>query len=51
MLGIFEIALSDIDIFYMTITENFDRFDYFNLDTSFLENENFTLKTEAPFFN
>ena len=31
----------------MTIIENFERFRYFNIDTCFLENENFTLKTES----
>ena len=35
----------------MTMTENFDRFDYFNFDTSFLENKNLTSKTETPFFS
>ena len=38
-------------MFYRRITENFEHFHYFNFDTSFLENENLILKTEAPLFS
>ena len=33
----------------MTISENFDHFQYFNFETDFLENENFFQKTGVPF--
>ena len=36
--------------FYMTISENFKRFQYFNFETDFLENENLFQKTGAQFF-
>ena len=34
----------------MTITENFKRFQYFNFETDFLENENLFQKTGVPSF-
>ena len=34
---------------YMIITENFERFRYFNFETSFLKNENIFRKTGVPF--
>ena len=34
---------------YMIITENFERFCYFNFETSFLKNENIFRKTWVPF--
>ena len=37
--------------FYVTITENFKRFQYFNFETDFLENENLFQKTGVPFFS
>ena len=37
--------------FYVTISENFEHFQYFNLETDFLENENFFQKTGVPFFS
>ena len=33
----------------MTISENFEHFQYFNFETDFLENENFFQKTGVPF--
>ena len=36
--------------FYMTIGGNFERFQYFNFESNFLENENFFQKTGVPFF-
>ena len=33
----------------MTISESFKRFQYFNFETNFLENENFFQKIEVPF--
>ena len=33
----------------MTISGNFKRFQYFNFETDFLENENLFQKTEVPF--
>ena len=33
------------------ISENFEDFQYFNLETDFLENENYFQKTGVPFFN
>ena len=33
----------------MTISENFEHFQYFNYETDFLENENFFQKTGVPF--
>ena len=35
--------------FYVTISENFEHFQYFNFETDFLQNENFFQKTGAPF--
>ena len=35
---------------YVTITGNFERFQYFNFETDFLENENLFQKTGVPFF-
>ena len=34
----------------MTISESFKRFQYFNFETNFLENENLFQKTGVPFF-
>ena len=36
--------------FYVTISENFKRFHYFNFETDFLENRNLFQKTGVPFF-
>ena len=35
--------------FYVTICENFKRFEYLNFETDFLENENLFQKTEVTF--
>ena len=37
--------------FYVTISENFESFQYFNFETDFLENEIFFKKTGVPFFS
>ena len=37
--------------FYVTTSENFEHFQYFNFETDFLENENFFQKTGVPFFS
>ena len=37
--------------FYVTISENFEHFQYFNFETDFLENENFFQKTGVLFFS
>ena len=37
--------------FYMTITGNFERLQYFNSKTSFLKNENLFRKTGVKFFS
>ena len=37
--------------FYMTISENFVSFQYFNFKTDFLKNENLFQKTRVPFFS
>ena len=37
--------------FYVTITENFKRFQYFNFETDFAESENVFQKTGALFFS
>ena len=37
--------------FYVTISENFEHFQYFNFETGFLKNENFFQKTRVPFFS
>ena len=36
--------------FYEIISGNFEHFQYFNLETDFLENENLFEKTGVPFF-
>ena len=36
--------------FFVTISGNFGRFQYFNFETDFLENENLLQKTGVPFF-
>ena len=38
-------------MFYVTITENFKRFQYFNFETDFVENDNLFQKTVIPFFS
>ena len=37
--------------FYVTICENFKRFQYFNIETDFLENEKLFQKTGVKFFS
>ena len=37
--------------FYVTISENFKRFQYFKFDTDFLQKENLFQKTGVPFFS
>ena len=37
--------------FYVTISESFKHFQYFNFKTNFLENENLFRKTGEPFFS
>ena len=37
--------------FYVTITENFEQFQYFNFEINFLKNANPFLKTGVPFFS
>ena len=37
--------------FYVTIMGNFERFQYFNFETNFLENENLFQKTGVLFFS
>ena len=37
--------------FYVTISESFKRFQYFNFETDFLENEDLFQKTGVPFFS
>ena len=37
--------------FYVIISESFKRFQYFNFETNFLENENLFQKTGVPFFS
>ena len=37
--------------FYVTISESFKRFQYFNFETNFLENENLFQKTGVLFFS
>ena len=37
--------------FYVTISENFKSFQYFNFKRDFLENENVFQKTGVPFFS
>ena len=36
--------------FNVKISENFERFQYFNFETDFLENKNPTKKTKVPIF-
>ena len=36
-------------MFYVTITGNFEHFQYFKFETDFLENENLFQKTGVPF--
>ena len=36
-------------MFYVTISEDFEHFQYFNFETDFLENENFFQKTGVKF--
>ena len=36
--------------FYVTISESFKRFQYFNFETNFLDNEDLFQKTAVPFF-
>ena len=37
--------------FYVTISEIFKRFQYYNFETNFLENKNLFQKTGVPFFS
>ena len=37
--------------FYVTNSGNFERFQHFNFEIDFLENENLFKKTGVPFFN
>ena len=37
--------------FSVIISENFERFQYFNFEIDFLENENLFQKTRVPFFS
>ena len=37
--------------FYVGITRNFERFQYFNFETNFLKNENIFQKNWAQFFS
>ena len=37
--------------FYVTISESFKSFQYFNFETNFLENESLFQKTGVPFFS
>ena len=37
--------------FYLTISESFKHFQYFNFETDFLENESLFQKTGVPFFS
>ena len=37
--------------FYVTISESFKRFQYFNFETDFLENENLFQETGTPVFS
>ena len=40
-----------LSCFYVIISENVKRFQYFNFETDFLENENLFQKTGVPFFS
>ena len=37
--------------FYVAISESFKRFQYFNFETNFVENEKICQKTGVPFFS
>ena len=37
--------------FYVTISVNFERFQYFNFETDFLKKENLFQKTGVPYFS
>ena len=52
VLGISKIALClrDLHVFmYVTVIGKFERFQYFNFETNFLENKNLFQKTAVPF--
>ena len=51
VLGIFKIALHWRDQHVLTISENFEHFQYFNFETDFLEKENCFQKTGVQFFS
>ena len=52
VLGIFKIALCLQDRHvYVTVSGNFERFQYFNFENNFLENGNLFKKTGLPFFS
>ena len=51
VLGIFDIARPNRHVFYMTITGNFELFQYFFFETSFLEKENLFWKTGVNFLS
>ena len=44
-------AFERLAYFHVTISGNFQRFQYFNFETNFLENENLFQKTGAVFFS
>ena len=44
-------ALKKVGMFYVTIRGIFERFQYFNFETDFLENENLFQKTGVSFFS
>ena len=39
------------ECFYVRISGNFERFQYFNFETDFLDNENLSQKTGLPLFS
>ena len=51
--GVFKIALRlrDRRVSSVTISENLERFQHFNLETDFLENEILFQKPGVPFFS
>ena len=52
VLGISKIALClrDLHVFmYVAVIGKFERFQYFNFETNFLENKNLFQKTAVPF--
>ena len=52
VLGIFKtLCLRDWHVFYVRISENFERFQYLNFEKDFLENENLFQRTEVRFFS